>query len=241
MVVPEPPQLHEGEVHIWDADLNCSNSLISELFQLLSTDEQARAKQYRLNRDYKHYIVARAILRKILSRYLITEPAQISFSYNQYGKPFLKEDKSEQQLMFNLSHSNGIALYAITLGKDIGVDIEHVSSDLEYDEIANHFFSQREASIICSLSGYMKALTFYSCWVRKEAYVKARGDGLMMTLSQFNVTLAPVEPAALLNNQWAPEDPKHWSLHDLNVGQQYIAALAVEGNPTSIKCMSWRI
>jgi 4'-phosphopantetheinyl transferase len=180
-------------------------------------------------------------LRKILSRYLITDPAEITFSYNQHGKPFLKEDKSRQQLMFNLSHSNGMALYAITQGKDIGVDIEHVKSDVEHEDIAKLFFSQEESSRIRSFSVPLKMRAFYNCWTRKEAYLKARGEGLIMPLGQFNVTLAPGEPAAILNNQWAPDDPSRWSLHELDAGQQYVAALAIEGNPTSIKCMSWRI
>jgi len=240
-IVPEPLFLNEGEVHIWYVGLDCSGLLLQQLTQTLSSDELARAIRFRFNKDKNRYIAARGFLRDILSHYLHTSAVEISFIYNPQGKPTLQDKQVNQNLMFNVSHSHGIALYAVTRKKNIGIDIEQIRNDLEYDKIATRFYSQQEISTLHSLPEHLKARAFYNCWTRKEAYLKARGEGLMTPLKQFAVSLAPGEPAVILNCQWDSNEPSHWSLHELDLGHEYVATLAVEGNPTNITCKPWSL
>jgi len=239
-VIPESLHLNIGEVHVWRASLGHNSSLLQNMFETLSPDEKTRAERYHFDKDKNHFIAARGILREILSRYLETDPVKITFTYSSLGKPALDNSTNNYQLKFNVSHSNGMALYAFSKENNIGIDIEYMRNDVKYEDIAIRFFSQQEASTLRSLPGHLKTHAFYNCWTRKEAYLKAKGEGLTASLNQFNVSLAPGEPAALLSNQQAPEDPSRWSLHELDVCGQYVAALAFEGIPSSIKCRPWR-
>jgi len=238
---PELPDLREGEVHVWYAALDRYASFTQQYYRTLSADEQSRAERFRFERDKNHFIAARGLLREILRHYLHTTPEEISFCYNPQGKPALQNHPDNQNLMFNVSHSHGMALYAITQKKNIGIDVEQIRNDVEADKIATRFFSEQEASILYSLPIHLKTRGFYNCWTRKEAYLKARGEGLMTPLSKFSVSLTPGKPAALINCQWDPDETSRWTLHELNVDHRYIAALAVEGIPANITCRPWRI
>jgi 4'-phosphopantetheinyl transferase len=143
------------------------------------------------------------------------------------------------ELGFNLAHSHELALYAITRGREVGIDLERIRSNLVDEQIAERFFSPREVVVLRGLPTHRQREAFFNCWTRKEAYVKAKGQGLSIPLDQFDVSLAPGEPAALLSTQWHPQEASRWSLQKLNPGCGYVAALAVEGHDWQVKCWQW--
>ena len=237
-----PPKkliLPSNAVHVWRASLDVSASELRILEHTLAADERARAERFYFQKHREHFIAGRGLLRDILSRYLYTEPDQLRFSYNAYGKPALTEDTSAEALCFNLSHSNGIALYALTRGREIGVDIEYFRPDVEAAKLAERFFSPREAAVLRALPEHLRKEGFFNCWTRKEAYIKAEGEGMAIPLSTFDVSLTPGEPAALLRTERQPQGPPCWSLQALNPEHGYAAALAVKGHDWELKCWQW--
>jgi 4'-phosphopantetheinyl transferase len=207
--------------------------------QMLSEDEQAKSAAFRFERDRKRFIARHRLLRIILSRYLNKEPYQLDFYCEPYGKPTLTSRFNGDALCFNMSHSNGVALYAVSYNRRVGVDIEHIRSDLANMQVAERFFSPREVAVLRALPSDTREEAFFNCWTRKEAYIKATGKGLSLPLDQFDVTLAPREPAALLCTRGDPDAVFRWSLQELRPGPGYVAALAVEGASRGLKCWRW--
>lgn len=220
--------LKDGDVHVWRADLEQEPSTVEQLFNRLSSEERQRAAKYYFVKDREHFIVARGVLRGILGRYLGVRPERIRFSYNRFGKPSLNIRTDDNLLRFNVSHSRGIALYALTWGHEIGLDIEYMRQDIASLEIARNFFSPFEVSVLSALPASLQPAAFFNCWTRKEAYIKAIGTGLSQSLQQFTVSMIPGEPARLLRTI-NPEETQRWSLIDLSPHPDYKAALVVEG------------
>lgn len=226
----QTPSLGNNEVHVWRAFLDLPGFQIRRLRDTLTSDELSRAERYHFEKDRRHFIVARGLLRAILSRYLGMEPSQLRFIYGRYGKPSLAEETGGELLRFSLSHSDGLALYAVTRDQDVGVDLERIRPELAYQAIAKRFFSPDEMAHFRVLPAEMQPGGFFSCWTRKEAYIKARGDGLSFPLNRFEVSLAPGDPPALLHTWDDPPEAARWSLQALEPWPGYAAALAVESN-----------
>lgn len=226
---PKCPVLENGEVHVWRLCLDQPSATVQMLSDSLTQDEKQRAAKYYFKKDRQHFMVVRGALREILSRYLGVLPDQLRFSCNDYGKPALDGSARDPQLRFNLSHSNGLALYALTKGREIGVDVEFMRQDFATPVIAESFFSPMEVSMLRAVPPQLQTTAFFNCWTRKEAYVKARGEGLSHPLHQFAVSLVPGEPALLLSTDNDPQEATKWSLTDLSPWPNYVAAIAVEG------------
>ena len=237
---PQNLALSGDEIHVWRASLEGSPALVQRLQRTLTPDEAARAARFYFERDRTHYIVARGVLRSILGRYLGTEPGQLRFSYTSYGKPALISTSGMRTLNFNLSHSHEIALVAVTRGREIGVDVEHLRADFAGAEIAERFFSAAENVALRALPPELRVEGFFTCWTRKEAYIKARGEGLSHPLDQFDVSLVPGGPAQLLRTRGDPRDLRRWSLKELYPGPGYVAALAAEGHGWRLSCWQWQ-
>jgi 4'-phosphopantetheinyl transferase len=187
------------------------------------------------------FIASRGLLRVILGRYLKTDPKRLRFCYTLHGKPELAEEAGDETVQFNLSRSQGLALYAFTRCRRIGVDLELISHHHGDERIPERFFSPREVCALRQLPADTQLEAFFNCWTRKEAYIKARGDGLSMPLDQFDVSLAPGEPAALLNTNGDPEETCRWSLQGLTPAPGYVGALAVEGHDWHLSSWQWSI
>jgi 4'-phosphopantetheinyl transferase len=166
-------------------------------------------------------------------------PAQLRFSYNAWGKPALTNDSGADALRFNLSHSHQLMICAVTCGRDIGIDLEHLRSDLAQLQIAEQFFSSQEVAVLSALPVEQQTKAFFNCWTRKEAYIKARGEGLSFALDQFDVQFAPGESAALLRNRGDAREVSRWSLQELTPAPGYVGALAVEGHAWRLECWQW--
>jgi 4'-phosphopantetheinyl transferase len=231
--------LSNDDIHVWRTSLDLSESCVQRLRRTLSEDELNRAARFYFERDRIHFIVARGVLRDILSRYLGLAPGHLRFSYTSYGKPALVASHGGDTLNFNLSHSHGYALYAVTRGREIGVDIEYIRPDFATEEIAERFFSARETAALRALPGEVRHEAFFLCWTRKEAYIKARGEGLSHPLDQFDVSLIPGESARLLGTRGDPQELFRWSLQELFPGPGYAAALAAEGRDWRLACWQW--
>jgi 4'-phosphopantetheinyl transferase len=225
---------------VWRAVLNPPVSWVEQLQRLLSADELQRAWRFHFPRDRRRFIVARGVLRDILSRYLRVPPAALAFRYSVYGKPALAKVTTEEELCFNISHAHEMGLFAITYGREIGVDIEYLHRTIACEEVAEHFFSARERASLRAVPVEMKQQAFFNCWTRKEAYIKAHGEGLSLPLDQFDVSLVPGEPAVLLATRIDPGDAPRWSLQALTPGPGYVAALAVEAQDWHLTCWEWR-
>lgn len=231
--------LAEDEVHVWKAVLDVPIDTRTALQQVLSLDETKQAAKFYFEKDRQHWIVAHGILRTLLGAYLKVEPTEIQFVTNAYGKPAIVSPPVGVQLHFNMAHSGNMALYAFSVNREVGVDVEYMRSDVDYVELAQHFFSPHEKAQLSALPTELQEEAFYVCWSRKEAYIKARGKGLSLPLDQFDVSLTPGKPASLLASREDAEATANWSLHALEPGAHYAGALVVEGMGWSLKCLEW--
>ena len=228
---PAVISLPEDEVHVWRARLDDFRAELRAITGLLSADEADRAGRFHFTSDREHFITARAVLRILLGRYLDRPPAALSFTYSPHGKPELAAaaDGSAANLRFNLAHSHGLAVYAVTRGRRVGIDVEFIRPGLAAGHIAEHFFSPREIAALRALPQELQEAAFFRCWTRKEAFIKAHGEGLSFPLDQFDVSLAPGDHAALLGLRGAPEATQRWVLCDLPMDAGFVGALVVEG------------
>ena len=232
----EPPAsltLATGEVHVWRLALDQPESVVAEFRETLEADELERAGRFHFEKHRKHFVVGRGGLRYVLARYVDLKPQEFCFSYGAYGKPALVGE----ELRFNMSHSNGVALFAVALDRELGVDVEHIREDFATEDIARRFFSRGEVAAFNALANEEQVSAFFRCWTRKEAYIKAIGRGLSEPLDAFDVTLSPGEAAAILRAERG--DASRWAMFDIDAGGGYAAALAVEAPVLGIRY--WQI
>jgi 4'-phosphopantetheinyl transferase len=236
-VLPRSLTLADNEVHLWRVNLGTVGPAEASWLPLLSDDEAKRAARFHFSRDRQRYVAARAWLRRLLGSYLGCDAKALTFSYSEKEKPALSGSYAGQNVEFNVSHSGDVALLAFACGRHIGVDVERIKTDFEVEAIANRFFSVREREQLSACPQEEKCAAFFRCWTRKEAYIKATGDGLSLPLSQFDVSVAAGETNALLATRPEAAEAGRWSLREAPAGSGYIAALCVRGRGWSLR--SW--
>ena len=219
---PETPVLEPDMLHIWCASLLSMPVTVQSLWETLTPDEICRAERFYFQKDRDHFIVARGLLRSILSRYVDMPPNRLQLCYSPCGKPALAKTSNGQNIRFNLSHSNGLALYGITRDREVGIDIEYITADFPGLQVAEQFFSPREVALLRALPAPARRKAFFTFWTLKEAYVKCRGEGLTLSLTHLDVS-AGLEARA-------PLHLSRWSLEKLAPIRDYGAAIAVEGD-----------
>lgn len=230
---PAALSLDPNEAHLWRINLASKNELTSNAMNILSAEEQARAARFRFRQDGRRYVNAHAALRRILGRYVLHAPESIKFRNSSLGKPELAE-RGEIDLFFNLSHSHELALVAITRARAVGVDVEFVRGDITILNIAERFFCKREVEMLQTLDGERQVEGFFMCWTQKEAYLKARGEGLSHPINAFEVNCIPGARSYLRVNGDSGKS-SGWTLLTLSVGIGYQAALALQGNIVCIR------
>jgi 4'-phosphopantetheinyl transferase len=228
----EPLKITPPEFHVWRACLDLPSFALERLLGFLSPEEKARVERFVLLRDREHFIAARGTLRELLGRYLGQAPETIAFRSNEWGKPGLQGNTQKGSLYFNISHSHGMAAYVFSLEGQVGIDIETIRQDLDIEEIAQRYFSQNEIREMQSLSAELRTEGFFLCWTRKEAYIKARGEGLRIPLHSFEVTLTPGKPAALRSH-----DTAEWNLHSLIPFPHFVAACVVPHSAKELRLL----
>jgi 4'-phosphopantetheinyl transferase len=236
--IAAPLTLPEDGVDLWRVDLEAIAADEPRWQQVLSSDELTRAARYHFARDRQRFVAARAWLRTILAGYIGTDPNSLTFSYSQKEKPSLGPAFDGSGVGFNVSHSGGIALLAFTRRREIGVDVEQIRRDSDLEAIARRFFSTHEQSQLAALRADERTDAFFRCWTRKEAYIKATGDGLSLPLSQFDVSLAAGENNALLATRPDGSEAGGWLLREVPAGPGYIAAVCVRGHDWKLKVWS---
>jgi len=237
---PLRPLLREGDVHLWRANLDLPLETARPLLGLLSADEQARMETIRSAVSRVEFGTTRALLRVILARYTKQESRNLRFRYNRYGKPALRHEPGEIALHFNVSHSSGTGLIAITCDREVGVDIQRVRAAIAMMQIAEHFLSPMEVRAVSALPELARYDMFYRCWTRKEAYAKARGVGLSLNMQGFAVPLEPGGAQGFLHASDAASFTL-WSFRDIPVGAGYAAAVVIQGQLRQPTCWQFQI
>ena len=232
-------ELGADDAHVWRASLDQPADVITKLAPLLSSDECRRAERFRRPADRRRFIAGRGILRKIISTYLALAPDEVRFVYNKYGKPFISAGQNRDALSFNLSHSNGVALYAVARGRRVGIDVEHMREDFVTLEVAERFFSEDEFESLKAVAGDQRTKAFFTCWSRKESYIKAIGMGVSYPLDGFAVSLAPDAAPALLKVDADATEAARWKMYELGAEEGYASALIVENPPVSLSRFRW--
>jgi 4'-phosphopantetheinyl transferase len=225
-----PVQLPESAVHVWTASLDVGAARRRALGRHLSRGEVDRALRLRSDVDRTRFVVARGVLRELVARYLGVEPCCVRFRYGAYGKPAL----TEGALAINLSRTEDRALFAFARGREIGVDIERVRPDFPCERVAAAFFSAAEIPALRAFPPEERAEAFFRCWTRKEAYLKARGNGLTVDLASFDVSLD--ECPVLLR---VPDEPGRFALYDLDAPPGHAVALAADGQRARVSQQVW--
>jgi 4'-phosphopantetheinyl transferase len=231
----EPLALSAGEIHVWHARLDSPDVQLQSLEKLLNEEELERANRFRFPHGRAHFVAARGILRCLAGAYQALSPAAVMLKYSPSGKPALQED---DDLQFNLSHSHGLAVYAFARGRRIGIDVELVRNLQEPEAIVERFFSQQESAAFSALSAEAQLRGFFNAWARKEAFVKALGEGLGHSLASFSVSLTPGEPARFTHLP-ADQLSADWRLYDLAVDAAYTCALVAEGGEAHVVRRTW--
>ena len=201
--------------------------------------EKKRSERFHFEKDRRDFIIGRGILRSILGRYLTVDPSCLQFCYGNNGKPYLVNTSGHEMICFNSSKSNGVALFAFTRDREIGVDIEQIRDIPEMDLIVEIFFSFKESNLYRSLPERKKKEAFFNCWTRKEAFIKAIGDGLYFPLDKFMVSMVPGEEARLLGIERNSKGISRWSVQGMIPACGFTAAYAVEGRRCKLLCWQW--
>jgi 4'-phosphopantetheinyl transferase len=234
----ETPELAGNAIHVWRAPLSVDQTILQSLESALSEDEKARAARFIFERDRVRYIAARGILRDLLGRYRQCAPQFIDFNYGPHGKPAVASRGSQSPIRFNLSHSHALAVIAVGRERDVGIDVELIRPEFASEEIAKRYFSDKEIDELSRLPEESRTEGFFLCWTRKEAYIKAKGDGLHIPLDSFDVSLSPGRPATL-----SSADESRWRIESfvpsLVSEPRYAAAVIAEGKDWTPRYFEW--
>jgi 4'-phosphopantetheinyl transferase len=231
-LAPSTLSLEPGQVNVFRLELDLPEPRLPGLFALLDNEERSRAGRLLRECDRRRFIAAHGQMRQALAAHLHCMPDELCFITNENGKPYLDEIG---RLQFNLSHSKAVGLLAVALEMEIGIDIETVRDSVDYADIARHFFAPGEIENLFTLPPEQQLRAFFTCWTRKEAYMKARGLGLSIPLDSFEVTLAPDDSPRLLNHP----DSENWVLYSLSPTPEHTAALAVPKTARPPVLYSW--
>jgi 4'-phosphopantetheinyl transferase len=223
----EDTRVNSDGVDIWYCEFESNRDKIREIDGFLSPDEVERGSRFRFEKDRLNFVFARGLLRLIAGQYLELAPGQIEFSYGEQGKPKI----DDADFSFNLSHSKDMAVYAFSRFETVGIDIEWTGRKVETEDVARQFFSKKEFESLIELSTVEQNHAFFNIWTRKEALIKAIGEGLSFPLDQFKVSHG--EEAELVETYWNPEEKNHWSMESFELREDYATSVAVRGKPHS--------
>ncbi len=238
---PAPPSLElaGGEVHLWRVALDLPASLVEQRAAWLSAGERQRASRFYFERHRRRYVISQGALRAVLSRYLRVDPSTLQFERGPYGKPFLAGRQASAGVHFNLAHSHELAVIAVVRDCEVGVDVEQLRQQQDFDSIARRFFSPQEWETFSNLPEGQREVSFFQCWTRKEAFIKALGEGLSHPLDQFDVSLRPGEPARFLRIGGDAEEAHQWTLRSFVPEAGYVGAVALRGCGFSFQFFSY--
>ncbi len=228
------------QVHLWHAFTpQQDEALNSRQLGLLTPEERARMARFHFERDRHRYLITRALVRTVLSRYAPIKPEAWTFEAGPHGRPYITNPHPlAQQLRFNLSHTDGLVVLAVTTGREVGIDTESMVRTAPL-EVADRFFSKREALALRALPAADQAHRFWELWTFKESYIKARGMGVSLPLAQFSIDLDTPGHVAIAFDGIADE-PAAWQLGHYQVGPHHRVALCLQrGGPAPTEVSFW--
>jgi 4'-phosphopantetheinyl transferase len=238
-LAPKTTRLDPGQAHLWAAVSNEFVDQAPKLGALLSPAEQATAERFRLVEDRNRYVIRHGLLRLILGRYLEQRPSAIEFQHGAYGKPGLRMDGAGPHIFFNTSHSAEIAICAITSACPIGVDVERMREIPEIEGIARQFFVPNETRTLMALPAESRMQAFYNCWTRKEAFLKATGEGIAESLAKVEVTVAPEDKPRVVSASGDREAQEQWQLQPFSPASGYLGCVAYKNAVLALN--QWRV
>lgn len=221
------------DIHLWQARFSRLTAHRGDFEALLTPDETTRASRFRFEDARERFIAGRGLLRTLLARYLDRAPRMVRFIYGRRGKPAVPDSP----LRFNLSHAGDLLLLGLAWGREIGVDVERIRPMPEMHTVARSHFSALEQAVFFGLPPSRQPYAFYTCWTRKEAYIKATGDGFKLPLKDFDVSFIPEQPPALLRAE--NDDPARWTMHHIDPEPGYVASVCAEGPPPRLTLLSF--
>ncbi len=231
---PAELELSRNEIHIWRALLDVPPSTLLRFSAHLNSEEIERAERFVFPADRNRFMAGRGVLRTLLGKYLHRSPESIPIRRLPRGKPFLEPQMGISSVSFNISHSQGLALFAFCSLGEVGVDLEKIRKDAASEEIAERYFSAAELAELRELPPESRTEGFFLCWTRKEAYVKALGEGLGIPLADFSVTLTPNRQVCLTS-----ADSDRWSLYPVDPGMGFVGACVGEGRRHELRCFDY--
>jgi len=232
-VPPENPQLADNEAHVWAMTLAIERPILEKLASTLAPEEKERANRFKFEHLRNRYIAGRGALRAILSQYLETEATALRFDYLENGKPLLAGEFATAGIHFNLAHTGDLALMAITRIGRVGVDVEWARPIKNVDELVARFFSKREDELFQKVSARQKPVAFFNLWTRKEALLKATGEGITRSLNLVEVSFLPGEPARLLAIAGDEKAAERWMLKEFAPAKEFAGAVAIEAGTSN--------
>lgn len=216
--------LDQDTLHVWSGGLDVDAKALEAYAFVLSADEKARADRFRFDKDRTHFVVTRGVLRFFLGAYTHRLPKDVAFCYGPKGKPELANKGTG--VCFNVSHSHGMGMWAFAINRPVGVDVEYVERSVNIDAVGKRFFSDDEWRHLCDLPDDQRRKSFFRCWTRKEAFVKAIGDGLSFSLKAFDVSVGEMAQLKRIDGEY---DPQKWTLKAIEPTPEYVGAVAFEG------------
>jgi len=243
---PQKPTVPLGSIDVWrlrldDAQLDDLSPRYEADRSVLAPDEVARASRFHFAKDRIRFTRCRSVLRHVLGRYLDVAAQGVRFNYTPAGKPELAADQNTRGLRFNVSHSDQMALIAVGVGVRLGVDIERMRADVNAAELSERFFSSRERESLRSLPESLRVAAFYACWTRKEAFLKATGEGLAFPLSDFSVSVDPEKEARLEEIRGNAHAARQWSLIDVHAAVGFRSAVAAESPALAVATFTFSV
>jgi 4'-phosphopantetheinyl transferase len=241
---PSPPDVLSvawEDVHVWAISLQISSVALGHFAIMLAPNERQRADAFHFDRDRDRYMAGRGTLRTILARYLNTHPRTIALEYGPHGKPTLAERFARSRLQFNLAHCEDRAVLAVARGRAVGIDLERVRSMDDAQEMAADFCSPRENDEFQCLPPIDRDAAFFRLWTRKEAWLKATGEGVGRSLDKVEVSFRKGQaPCFIRLPEEAGPPAGGWRLHELTPAPGFVAALALPGQEARVSCWNWK-
>jgi len=235
LLTPAVPTLSASSIRVWEFPLTITDGTLHQYASLLSGDEQLRASRFHFETDARRFTVARAKVRSILSGYTGSPGVNLRFHYSRQGKPSLADSTTD--IRFNLSHAGELAMLAVTLSREVGVDVERARPNVEIEKLAQRYFSEHERSALRAISPDQREKAFLRCWTCKEAFLKAQGLGLGRCLDSFDVEANPERPARLIATRPDSAEAGRWWLHEVPTQNGFAAAVAWEGSVEALEIM----
>jgi 4'-phosphopantetheinyl transferase len=226
-----PTSSEEADLELWRIHLNPPPEQLPAAVALLSADERARRDRFKIEAVKRRFAIARASMRQLLAKAAGRDPRDIRFDYGPQGKPSIARAGNPGDIRFNLSHSGDTAVLAVTVGREVGVDVERLRDNVDFQKLARRFFSPVEAATLNRLAGDDLKRRFFRIWTAKEAYIKAVGLGLRIPLDQFAFQISENDAPRLTDASHDPPQMQRWRFHQFEFGDECVATVGVERTP----------